>query len=306
MKRTFANSLFPVFVFIALSFVVLIGCKSNQKETAGEETKPAPEWYTSKEVAPNVYQIDDHGGDNIYLIIGQDSALIVDTGMGIADLKGYISTLTDLPYRIVITHGHPDHAGGNFQFDEIYGHPKDSSLIRMFESENNRQNMISQNNVTEIFPDSLLPVYDKDHVIRHNYITNGFVFDLGGRQLEVLEVPGHTPGSICLIDKTNKLLFAGDTNNSLVWLFLNGCRPLDVYLTSLEAQYARAADVETVMPGHGEPLDIEFIAEQIQCVKNILDGSCEPEDYNSFAGTSSLCKYKRAQVAYNPDNLTEK
>ena len=60
------------------------------------------------------------------------------------------------------------------------------------------------------------------------------------------------------------------------------------------------------MPGHGGPLDGEFIAEQIMCAKSILDGSCQGEHYDTFVGPAKLCKYKRAGIAFNPENLWDK
>ena len=124
-----------------------------------------------------------------------------------------------------------------------------------------------------------------------------------GRELELIEVPGHTPGSICLLDRNLRTLFTGDNNNSLVWLFLDGCMPLEIYLQSLEHLMSRAEEFDTLMPGHGVPLESDFIGEQIICIKNILDGSCEGETYESFAGPALICYYKRAGVAFNPDNL---
>ncbi len=134
-------------------------------------------------------------------------------------------------------------------------------------------------------------------------VQNGFVFDIGDRKLEVIEVPGHTQGSICLLDAKNKLLFTGDNDNELVWLFLNECLPLEVYIRSLEQLQKRSAEFATLLPGHGNPLDGEFIGEQIACGRQILNGECKGEPYRSFAGDAKVCKYKRASIAFNPDNL---
>ena len=72
-------------------------------------------WFSVKEVANEVWQINDRG-PNIYLIIGHDSALVVDTGNGAADLAGQIRKMTDKPLIVVNTHGHGDHSGANYQF----------------------------------------------------------------------------------------------------------------------------------------------------------------------------------------------
>jgi glyoxylase-like metal-dependent hydrolase (beta-lactamase superfamily II) len=134
-------------------------------------------------------------------------------------------------------------------------------------------------------------------------VGQGFTFDLGGRQLEVIDVPGHTPGGICLLDRERKLLFSGDNNNPQEWMFLDHSQPLEVYLQTLEALEARSDEFDTLLPGHGGALDDAFIDEQIQCVRSILDGSCEGEPHHTFAGDGRLCRYERAAIVFNPDKL---
>ena len=95
----------------------------------------------------------------------------------------------------------------------------------------------------------------KGEEIHSEFVTvkNGHVFNLGGRQLEVIETPGHTPGSICLVDRENKLLFSGDNNNTAVWLFLPESLHLSTYLISLRNLAARISEFKTILPGHGIP-----------------------------------------------------
>ncbi len=65
----------------------------------------------------------------------------------------------------------------------------------------------------------------------------------------------------------------------------------------------RSGEFETILPGHGEPLDSEFVQEQIACVQNILSGNCVSTPYESFAGNAVQCSYKRATVAFDPKKL---
>ncbi|MCJ7812920.1 MBL fold metallo-hydrolase [bacterium] len=279
----------------------------NDSRSLVEENIKSEVWFTVTSVADKVWRIDDHGADNMYLIEGEKKALLIDTGTGMADLAGCIKSITQLPLIVVNTHGHPDHCGSNHQFEEVYANPLDFELIRQFDSKEYNLNAIqlqlkSQPDMASFIVQdtanfktaSLLP------------IQAGYVFALGNRNLEVIEVPGHTLGSICLLDAQNKLLFTGDNDNVLVWLFLDGCLPLDSYLETLLRLKLRAGEFDTLMPGHGFPLDAAFIDEQIACVQNILSGACRGEDYKSFAGTAKLCTYKRAGVAFNPDNLYTK
>jgi hydroxyacylglutathione hydrolase len=261
-------------------------------------------WFTTKQVAEGVWRIDDHGNDNMYLVEGRDKALLVDTGLGVADLAGFVKSLTALPVIVVNTHGHPDHAGGNPQFRQAYAHPSDFELIKRFFAGDYRANTVRRILLESPGLASLILRDTMDLKIPLLLpATQGTVFDLGGRKLEVIETPGHTSGSICLLDAENKLLFTGDNDNTLVWLFLKDCLPLETYLQTLQSLKQRAGEFETLLPGHGDPLDKTFIDEQIVCAQNILSGACKGEPYQSFAGDALLCTYKRAGIAFDPENL---
>jgi hydroxyacylglutathione hydrolase len=237
-------------------------------------------WFRSSLVAENIWCIDDNGTDNIYLVAGKKKAMLIDTGIGRSDLAKYVKTLTKLPLFVVNTHGHPDHSGGNNSFKTIYAHPADHDAIR-------RLNAFGTRSLLEALKD-------------------GDLFDLGGRTIEVIETPGHTPGSVCFIDKEHRIAFTGDTSNMIVWLFLRESLPLEKYLASLKKLNSRAKEFDIIMPGHGGQIDTPFLEELIACTENILNGGCAGETYNTFAGSGKLCSYKRAGVAFDPDNVREK
>lgn len=264
-------------------------------------------WFSATKAGEGVWTISDHGADNMYLVEGKDRALLIDTGLGAARLNAFVKTLTAKPVIVVNTHGHPDHAGGNFEFKAVYAHPADFSAIQDLGTKESRtgavknaakgklaSDMISMDEAAKALPAQLLPIAD------------GYVFDLGGRRLEVIESPGHTPGEVLLLDAANKALFTGDNSNTLVWLFLPNSRPLEVYLQSLRKLQKRAGEFTTIYPGHGAPLPSTFIAEQIACVESILDGSAKSQPQHYFAGDALVARYKTAAVAYNPENLRVK
>jgi hydroxyacylglutathione hydrolase len=285
-------------IVLAIGFLI---CITGNVQS---QTPAASSWFKASQVSPGVWCIDDHGNDNMYLVIGKDSALLIDNGIGAANLRDYVNALTNLPLKVVVTHGHSDHAGSDYQFSEVYIHPDDMSMAAIYSKLPNK-NMAKANNIpiaeSDIFRDTL---NHKPTVLKA--VHEGYIFKLGGRSLEVIHVPGHTPGELVLLDKENKILFTGDNSNTLVWLFLMNCVPLEVYLESLEKLNKRANEFHLIFPGHGIPITDGFLDEQIQCVKNILDGTCVGEKYETFAGNGLLCTYKRASVAYNPDNLRKK
>jgi glyoxylase-like metal-dependent hydrolase (beta-lactamase superfamily II) len=259
-------------------------------------------WYNSKEISPKVWVIDDHGADNMYLIEGADSALLIDTGLGAADLASFVKKLTSKPLIVVNTHGHPDHAGSNHQFRKVYVQSADSSAARACNLPEARANA-SKNMTAGNAPLKEEIFTGKPFNTKLVAVSEGYLFRLGGRTIRVIEAPGHTPGEICLLDIENKLLFTGDNNNTLVWLFLQNCKPLHEYLTTLEKQAKRISEFTTIFPGHGTPLPSDFINDQIACVKGILDNTLERKPYKSFAGNAMVAVYSRASVAFNPANL---
>ncbi len=275
---------------ILMFFAVNLGAQTNSS------------WFTVNEVLPKVWVISDHNVDNIYLVEGNDSALLIDNGTGVADLVSVVKRLTSKPLIVIITHGHPDHCGSDYQFEKVYIHPADSAAAHAINLPEARKNMSAgMMGDATLAPEEVYsgPVYNTKYL----QLEEGQIFNLGNRFIKVWETPGHTPGEICLLDIGNKLLFTGDNNNSLVWLFLQGCLPLSKYLLTLEKQKERINEFDIIFPGHGPQMASNFITDQIACIKAILDGTGEIGDYKSFAGNSKLCTYGRASVAFNPENL---
>jgi hydroxyacylglutathione hydrolase len=260
-------------------------------------------WFKTKQINANVWRISDGDVDNIYLIAGRDSALLIDCGIGAANLKEYVKSITKLPLIVINTHSHPDHSGSNNQFAVVHAHPNDFDMLRFFGTSAMRTNTIKAM-VRNPLPDSL-----KFHVKDTLYypvlrpVEDGQIFNVGGRKIEVIHVPGHTPGSICLLDHQDKVLYTGDNDNTLVWLHPKDALPLETYLGSLKKLQYREKEFTTLFPAHGEPIDKSFIAEQITCAERIIAGSCQGKPYDSFVGKGLVCGYKRAQIVYDPAKL---
>ncbi len=178
--------------------------------------------YVSAEIAPGVHMIRDFDDDKMYLITGGRRALLIDTGMGGGDLRGYVEALTHgLPLDVIITHGHPDHIArmGQFQADcNVYLPHADLPLVELF---------IGQFG------------YDID-LERIQDLREGDVFDLGDRSFRAYCVPGHSPGCMALLDEGNRLLIAGDAVGSnrptivdALWMQFSD-DTIDRYLSALQ------------------------------------------------------------------------
>ena len=150
-----------------------------------------------------------------YLIVGNKYALLVDSGNGIGDIKAIVDTLTDKPVLVLNTHSHFDHIGGNYQFKNILS---PSTKFSISNSKGNNSQIIR----TEVSPEALckdLPkgVSQGSHVIKPYSITSkikdGDIIDLGGRKIEILQIPGHTDDSVALFEEDTGYLCNCEIND---------------------------------------------------------------------------------------------
>jgi glyoxylase-like metal-dependent hydrolase (beta-lactamase superfamily II) len=147
-------------------------------------------------------------------------------------------------------------------------------------------------------------IHSKPYEIQ--YIQPGQVFDLGDRQFEVLEIQGHTPGSIGLLNNNKeKLVFAGDSIVATpVWLYLKSSLPLRAYWEALKRIDARKKEFDIIYPGHQPtPLGLEYLSDLIACAEEILAKAGIGERTTTFAGEGLLWTHGKGRIIYNPENL---
>jgi glyoxylase-like metal-dependent hydrolase (beta-lactamase superfamily II) len=215
-------------------------------------------WFEVYKPAPGVFAIyEPHQAEETigYLIVGEKRALLFDTGMGISDIKKVTGELTRLPIIVLNSHTHDDHVGGNWQFDIIYGMDTDFTRKNALGSREDAQAEITPDQICGVLPKGFDPkTYSTRPWKITAYTHNGDRLDLGGRTLEVIATPGHTPDAISLLDHANGLLFTGDTYYPApIWLF----RPetdLDAYAASIKRLAALAPQVKLVLGAHNIPV----------------------------------------------------
>lgn len=168
------------------------------------------------EIGDGVYAINEFGLDAMYVVCGEREALVIDTGMGYCDFRAIVEGLTKLPYRVVLTHGHVDHAGGMDQFDEVYLHPLDQCAARAITLEQRDRSGAQMHgregdaDVWSYGPENIRP-WEKQPRFLDLY--DGQTFPLGGRCVTTVFTPGHSAGSCCFIDDKSRILFSGDACN---------------------------------------------------------------------------------------------
>lgn len=220
--------------------------------------------YHISKLTPDSYRIYSPLGVFMDLIVGRNRALLLDTGYGLGDLAGAVRSLTDLPLIVVNSHGHLDHTCGNDQFEEpAYIHPLDMELCRMHNSDIGRSLILnlarhcpSEGKEINLLPENFdCEAFCTARNPRLLPVTEGHFFDLGGIHLKVIELPGHTPGSIGLLREETNTLYVGDAFNDNTWLFLPEALNLAVYRQTLNKAAAIRADrfVFSHKPGFTDP-----------------------------------------------------
>lgn len=195
--------------------------------------------FNEKEHLPGVWQITCHMGVCCTLLVGKERALLVDAGYGLEDLSAYVSTLTDKPVQLLLTHGHHDHALGAMHFSSAWLFPEDAAVYRTYVGKQQRKRVADNAKANGIqfdvdrFMDSRLP----ETTIPPESV------DLGGLTAKIILCPGHTPGSAVVYVPERELLLTGDDWNPVTWCFFPDSLPVSEYrenvrtLKSLPFQY---------------------------------------------------------------------
>jgi glyoxylase-like metal-dependent hydrolase (beta-lactamase superfamily II) len=215
-------------------------------------------WFEVYKVVPGVFAIyEPHQSEETisYLITGEKHALLFDTGMGISDLRKVTGQLTQLPIAVLNSHTHNDHVGDNWQFETIYAMDTDFTRANSRGSRKDAQAEVAPSEICGALPKGFDPkTYATKSWKITSYKHDGDRIDLGGRELEIIATPGHTPDAITLLDRDNGLLFTGDTYYpATIWLY----RPetdFNAYDRSIHRLAALAPHVKVVLGAHNIPV----------------------------------------------------
>ena len=258
--------------------------------------------YTTTKINDHILKIDEFGLGTMYFIQGSKQNALIDMGTGIGSIKDYIESLSDKPYVVIATHGHVDHVGGMHQFDKVYMHPLDHEAALKMTYDDRQQ---YAKNILDAYPDSPFSLQDITDFTTNTTIipiNEGDLIDLGDRQLKVFHTPGHTPGSICLLDKQDQILFSGDHCQHLELLMMPGNDRLEVvkrWLEGLEKLKQQQTHFNQILGGH-EPLEYELLDTLILCAKKILNQDILPTHKKVHIFEGDFATYKNVNVTYMP------
>ena len=200
------------------------------------------------------FWIFEEDGVRSFLFEGADRAMLVDTGFGTLPLGEMAAELTALPVFLVNTHTDRDHTGRNREFRPVYMHPAEMERY---------QNALPEGCRME----DVRPLWD------------GEVIDLGHWRFEVILTPGHTPGSIMLLEREKRMLISGDSiQNDTIFLFGAG-RNMTAFQCSLRRMMDRTDTFDTIWPSHGScPLTADIIPDILQGTRELLDGALPAQE----------------------------
>ncbi|MBO4505558.1 MAG: MBL fold metallo-hydrolase [Lachnospiraceae bacterium] len=213
----------------------------------------------------NTWRIED-GMVRFFLFCGETKAALIDSGMTTANAREIAEGLTKLPLIMINTHADRDHVAGNEAFEE--------SCMSLAEEDNYREHGGKGR---------ILPVKEGD------------VIDLGGRTLRVIDIPGHTPGSIALLDEKYRVLVSGDSvQNGNIFMF-GSKRDLKLYIESMKHLLTFDGTYDDVYGMHGDfPQKPGLVAQLIEGAQEILDGKATGSIVDIFGNEVMLYKFPYA------------
>lgn len=214
-------------------------------------------WFTIDQVDENTYIISEYRHweeTHCYLLIGSDRAFLIDTGLGICNIHEQVCKLTDKPIIAAATHIHWDHIGGHKYFSDFYAHKAEVNWLNgAFPLPVQAvRNMVTERcDLPEGFDENTYEIFQG---VPTRVLEDGDTIELGGRTIQAMHTPGHSPGHLCFWEAERGYLFAGDlVYKDTLFAYYPSTDPQS-YLTSLEK--VAQLPVNRVFPGH-HSLDIQ-------------------------------------------------
>jgi len=227
---------------------------------------------------------DSPNYSSIFVVVGKKKALVIDAGdKSDYDLMSFVRKCTDKPVIFALTHTHGDHLGAINQFPEMYVNPK--------------ENMRAIANY-------------KGKVIEMN---DGYIFNLGGKKIQALEITGHTDGGMVFCDYQTGNCYCGDCfGTGQVWLQMNRSETvISDYLSQVEKMlgYVSERHITHFYTGHFGQEDcvfgVNYIQDMAQLARNMLSGDYKSEHHNRSAANSStqMTSLRKATIVFDPSRV---
>lgn len=262
--------------------------------------------FTAERISPHLTRIITACGVCMYLVEGEERAALLDTGFGFGDLKGYVDSLTDKPYVVILSHGHMDHAGGSVQFETVYLNELDWELEKWHSTRQRRIWDVQHGpggmpkNVTE---SDFLPSRTQPYLP----VSEGVDFDLGGVTVRPIAAPGHTAGSLIFLIPEDRIAIFGDACGEHTLLLFKESTSIAAYCQALQHVEEYADEFDIVLRNHGNfSSPKQILVDNIELCKEILAGTdaAIPSDFmgqQGCLGRPEKHPGKTGNILYDPE-----
>ncbi len=265
-------------------------------------------YFTSEKFNDKITIIRSISGELMYLVEGEEKAILVDTYVGLGSIKEFVESLTSKPYEVILTHGHVDHAMGAPEFDKVYMNRKDIDLYKAQCSLEERKGYIGA-----LLGEKSNDISDDEYVVsnpdyKFDELNEGMIFHLGNLTIEVFEVPGHTRGSVAFLVKEDNVLILGDACNNSTFLFSEYSSSVEDYKSSISNLLSKINNkLDTVLISHHVPvIESSVLTSMVEVCDEIIEGSTDdiPFDFMGFrAYIAKECNERFERVDGEPANL---
>ena len=268
-----------------------------------------------EKINDQLYCLKEVQSINRYLIIGSTHALLFDTGYGYLDFKDQIKEFTDLPVYVVNSHGHPDHGLGDYLFKDVYIHVNDYYQLLSFDNDSDMKLHTIKYRYKKV-PELEKYIDEKQYIkpknlahTKFHFVKDHDKFNLGNLTLEVLEIPGHTYGSIALFCPEKGWLFTGDSicfYNVYYQMGLQLQAPWKVYVRSLNRLLAMEAQISDLYPAHGQkPIPLSAAEETRDAIFDLIDNHQNDKVVKTITRDAYAHYYKHTLILYNDEMVKE-
>lgn len=215
------------------------------------------DWFTIEEIDPQTFAISEYKHweeTHCYLLCGRNRAVLIDTGLGVSNIRKVVDRLTNLPVMVATTHVHWDHIGGHRYFDNIAVHEMEKDWLS---AQFPLPLQVVKKNLTNLpcqFPvDFDVDAYQIFQGIPQRILHDSNWLDLGGRKVQVIHTPGHSPGHCCFYEPGRNYLYSGDlVYQGCLYAFYPTTDPVLFYKS---IKLLQKYEIAKVLPGHHQ-LDI--------------------------------------------------
>lgn len=234
-------------------------------------------WFTVEEIDRETFAISEYGHwekVHSYLLLGEEKAALIDTGLGIDNIKRITDQLTSLPIVVFTTHVHWDHIGGHNQYEDIFIHEAEEDWlingIKKLSIEQIRKDVARD--ITKPVPNTFNPdTYSPFQGIPTALLHDGDNINIGNRELIIYHTPGHSPGHISIFDNKKGYLYTGDLlYEGTIYAHYPTTNPEDL-INSLE-KITEILNVKKIYGAHNQlGLDINILDEVSKAVKELRE-----------------------------------